>query len=249
MSINKKSDPSWHSRCLISTYLRAHTEDRDGRGNVEISGDGDVGKAGLETLGPDGQPGEGVEVHGGGQAEDDRPVLVHPQAGHRAFLVSNLNTVGTRPASRAHHEESVGLVPTEYQVLDHHSLTVDGHDISTVGPATSESSQDLRLGKIHLDVIWHQDTSNHLLKCDGWWGKNMLQLIDDEIDSLISYLDDKQFYIVVYFVFWDHWAPTFFLLARTPIQSTSYSDFPSGNWRSNCPTWVSRGSTLETLFR
>ena len=32
----------------------------------------------------------------------------------------------------------------------------------------------------------------------------MLQLIDDEIDSLISYLDDKQFYIVVYFVFWDH---------------------------------------------
>ena len=29
----------------------------------------------------------------------------------------------------------------------------------------------------------------------------MLQLIDDKIDSLISYLDDKQFYIVV---FWDH---------------------------------------------
>ena len=152
----------------MSSHLGTDTKGADGRGHIEVSGQGDVSEAGLETLGPDGQPGEGVEVHGGGQAEDDRPVLVHPQAGHRALLVSNLNTVGTRPASRAHHEESVGLVPTEYQVLDHHSLTVDGHDISTVGPATSESSQDLRLGKIHLDVIWHQDTSNHLLKCDGW---------------------------------------------------------------------------------
>ena len=131
-----------------------------------MSRDGDVSKTGLETLRPDGEPGEGVEVQGGGEAEDDRPVLVHPQASHGALLVSDLDPVSTRPSSGAHHEVGVGLVATEYQVLDHHSLTVDGHNISTEGSAARKSSQDLRRRQIDLDAVWDQDPAYHLLKCD-----------------------------------------------------------------------------------
>ena len=60
------------------SYLRADTEDRDGGWHREMSGDGDVSKTGLQAFRPDGQPGDGVEVQGGREAEDDRPVLVHP---------------------------------------------------------------------------------------------------------------------------------------------------------------------------
>ena len=130
-----------------------------------MTGQGDVGEAGLERLGPDGQPGDGVEVQAGGETEDDRPVLVHPQAGHGALLVSNLQPVRTRLSPGADHEEGVWLVSTEYQVLDHHSLTVDGHHVATEGSPASQSSQDLRLGKVELDAVRHQDPSYHLLKC------------------------------------------------------------------------------------
>ena len=131
-----------------------------------MTGDGDVSKTGLQPLGPDGQPGDGVEVQAGGETEDDRPVLVHPQAGHGALLVSNLKTVGIGLGPGADHEERVWLISTKYQVLDHHGLTVDGHNIATVGSPASQSAQDLRLGKVELDAIWHQDPAYHLLKCD-----------------------------------------------------------------------------------
>ena len=47
-------------------------------------------------------------------------------------------------------------------------------------------------------------------------------MIDDKLDIFDINLDDKQFYNVIYVVYRALWLlHTFFLLDRTPIQSTS----------------------------
>ena len=149
----------------LSSHLWTDTKGADGRGHIEVSGQGDVSEAGLETLGPDGQPGQGVEVQARGQAQDDRPVPVAPEAGHGPLLVSKLHPVGRGTWARAHHEEGVWLVAAEYQVLDHQSLAVDGHHVPAEGPPPHQRPQDVGGGQPQLEVIRHQDAAYHLLKC------------------------------------------------------------------------------------
>ena len=164
------------------SHLGTHSQSTDRRRNVQTSRDGDVSEAGLETLGPDGEPGDRVDVYTRGEAQDDGPVLVAPEAGHGALLVRQLDPVRTGAGTRAHHEEGLRLVAAEDQVLDHQGLAVDDDHVSAVGSPSGQRSQDLRRGKTQLDLVQHQNSAYHLLKIFTFFMTNTLH---DEPSNLL----------------------------------------------------------------
>ena len=167
---------------MEKTNLRSNPNKSCGWRDIEMSWDGDFCKTGLETVWPDGQPGEGHQVHGVGEGQDDGPVLVRPQRVHGSLLVRDLDTKGARSGTTTNHEVGVRLVSTKDQVFDHHSLTVQSNHIPTEDSPAFHWPQNQRLGNIHLGCLCHQHSTNHFL-----WKQNISKTVvmDDGTNAQI----------------------------------------------------------------